>query len=210
MVSLDIERRGVRDQRVLAAMRSVPREEFVEPSLRQRAYDDRPLPIEKGQTISQPYIVARMAEALELQPGERVLEIGTGSGYAAAVLGELADEIFTVERHRALVDAASERLARLGYGRVHVLCGDGTRGLPQNAPFDAIVVTASCPEVPTPLHEQLAVGGRLVIPIGSLTSAQKLVRIRRVDEDGFERDSLASVRFVPLIGFADKCRAPRA
>jgi len=200
MVSEQIEARGVTDQRVLDAMRSVPREQFMPQGLVEFAYEDTPLPIASGQTISQPYIVALMADALRLAPGDRVLEVGAGSGYAAAVLARLADYVYTIERHRDLADAARATLRRLGIDNVEVLHGDGTLGWPEAAPFDAIVVAAGSPaDVPEPLLEQLAIGGRMVIPAGS-ESAQKLWRIVRTGEDEYEREDLGSVRFVPLIG----------
>ena len=200
MVDEQIASRGVRDPRVLEAMRRVPRERFLREGLEEFAYQDTPLPIESDQTISQPYIVAFMAAALGLEGGERVLEIGTGSGYAAAVLAEIADEVYTVERYANLAEGARERLRRLGYDRVHVRHGDGTRGWPEHAPFDGIVVAAGGPEVPRSLREQLAVGGRLVIPVGPTQRLQKLVRITRTGEDAYEQEDLMEVRFVPLVG----------
>jgi len=200
MVRDQIAARGVRDARVLAAMRRVPREQFLRESLEELAYQDTPLPIESDQTISQPYVVAYMAECLHLRGGERVLEIGTGSGYAAAVLAEIAAEVFTVERYENLAASARERLARLGYANVRVLWGDGTRGWPEHAPYDAIVVAAGGPEVPAALCEQLAIGGRLVIPVGPTARAQQLVRVTRTGEHEFEQDELIPVAFVPLVG----------
>ena len=161
LVDNELRMLGIRDEAVLRAMRSVPREAFVAQEICEFAYRNAPLPIGFGQTISQPLIVAHMAEALELAPSERVLEIGTGSGYAAAVLSLIAKEVFTVERHRELAEAATERLTRLGYENVRVLCGDGTRGWPEEAPFDAIVVAAGSPGIPPALLEQLRIGGRL-------------------------------------------------
>jgi protein-L-isoaspartate(D-aspartate) O-methyltransferase len=200
MVERQIARRGVGDPRVLEAMRAVPRETFLPDSLAELAYDDTPLPIEEEQTISQPYIVALMAEALELEPADRVLEIGAGSGYAAAVLSRIAREVYTVERHESLAGLARERLRRLGYGNVQVLHGDGTLGWPEHAPYDAIVVAAGGPDVPRSLQEQLAPGGRLVIPIGSDPRTQELIRVRRTGPDQWEREDLGAVRFVPLVG----------
>jgi len=200
MVAQQIVGRGVRDERVLSAMRTVPRELFVPATLREFAYEDTPLPIEAGQTISQPYIVALMAEALELQPGDRVLEVGAGSGYAAAVLGAVAAEIYTIERHQELAELARERLAFLGYDTIEVLHGDGTEGWRDRAPFDAIVVAAGGPEVPRSLLDQLTIGGRLVIPVGDSPRTQELLRVRRVGQHEFDRESLGKVQFVPLIG----------
>ena len=199
MVERDIARRGVRRPEVLDAMRTVPRERFMSASLAEFAYDDTPLPIEEGQTISQPYIVASMAEAAEIEPDDRVLEIGTGSGYGAAVLGQIAEEVWTVERHEPLALQARGRLSGIRADNVHVMVGDGTLGWPEAAPFDAIVVTAGGPVVPQSLLEQLADGGRLVIPVGAETRAQELVRVRR-DGDEYRTESLGAVRFVPLIG----------
>jgi len=200
MVREQIEARGVRDERVLAALRRVPRELFLREGLEEFAYQDTPLPIESDQTISQPYVVAYMTESLGLAGGEKVLEIGTGSGYAAAVLAEIAGEVFTVERYANLAASAAERLARLGYANVHVLCGDGTLGWPEHAPFDAIVVAAGGPEAPRSLREQLAVGGRLVIPVGATAREQRLVRITRVADHRWDQEDLIAVAFVPLVG----------
>ena len=200
MVSQQIAARGVRDPRVLAAMGRVPRERFVTPQLAALAYDDTPLPIGADQTISQPYIVAFMIESLGLEGGEKVLEIGTGSGYAAAVLAEIAGAVFTIERIEELASRSGGLLAELGYDNVTVVHGDGTLGLPGEAPFDAIVVTAGGPDVPHTLQEQLAVGGRLVIPVGASREWQALVRITRVGADEYRREDLADVRFVPLVG----------
>jgi len=192
--------RGLDDQAVLAAMQTVPREAFVAAELAEFAYEDAPLPIDAGQTISQPYIVAMMTAALELRPDDRVLEIGTGSGYAAAVLSQIAASVYTIERHEELARAAERRLRDLGYANVHVRHGDGTLGWPAHAPYDAIVVAAGGPEVPKPLLDQLAIGGRLVIPVGSTPRAQELLRVRRMDEATYARENLGPVRFVPLIG----------
>ncbi|HSQ00997.1 MAG TPA: protein-L-isoaspartate(D-aspartate) O-methyltransferase [Candidatus Dormibacteraeota bacterium] len=194
--------RGVDDPAVLAAMREVPREAFIAAELAEFAYEDAPLPILSGQTISQPYIVAVMTAALALEPHHRVLEIGTGSGYAAAILSRIAADVYTVERHQELAAAAERRLHDLGYGNVHVVHGDGTLGWPAHAPYDAIVVAAGGPDVPPALLEQLAVGGRLVIPIGSSPRTQELVRVQRLADDSYHREDLGAVRFVPLIGAA--------
>ncbi len=200
MVREQIEARGVRDARVLQAMRELPRERFVRPGWEAEAYDDNPLPIAAGQTISQPYIVAFMSEALQLRGSERVLEIGTGSGYAAAVLGRLAKEVHTVERHAVLAEGAAAVLAALGADNVQVHTADGTLGWPAAAPYDAIVVTAAGPEVPAALLAQLAVGGRLVMPVGEREGAQWLLRLTRVNEHETRREELMGVRFVPLTG----------
>jgi protein-L-isoaspartate(D-aspartate) O-methyltransferase len=200
MVQGQIAFRGVRDPRVLEAMSRVPRERFVPEHLRAHAYDDAPLPIGAGQTISQPFIVAFMVAALELEGGERVLEIGTGSGYAAAVLAEIADAVYTVERLQTLADSAAGTLAECGYHHVHVRCGDGTLGWPEQAPFDAILVSAGGREVPPSLRQQLAIGGRLVIPVGRTRSGQTLMRVTRTSEDAWDSEALEQVRFVPLIG----------
>jgi len=200
MVREQIEARGVRDARVLQAMRELPRERFVRPGWEAEAYDDNPLPIAAGQTISQPYIVAFMSEALQLRGTERVLEIGTGSGYAAAVLARLAKEVHTVERHAVLAEGAAAVLTALGADNVQVHTADGTLGWPAAAPYDAIVVTAAGPEVPAALLAQLAVGGRLVMPVGEREGAQWLLRVTRVNEHETRREELMGVRFVPLTG----------
>jgi protein-L-isoaspartate(D-aspartate) O-methyltransferase len=200
MVEKAIFARGVRSDLVLNAMRGVARESFLPAQLREFAYDDVPLPIEEGQTISQPYIVAFMTEALALRGGEHVLEIGTGSGYAAAVLSEIAADVYTVERHGPLAEKAAATLADLGYDNVHVMHGDGTRGWPAHAPYDAIVVAAGGPTIPESLKEQLKIGGRLVIPVGSDPRAQELVRVTRIAQSEYRREDLADVRFVPLLG----------
>jgi protein-L-isoaspartate(D-aspartate) O-methyltransferase len=200
MVEKAIFARGVRSELVLNAMRSVPREAFLPEQLREFAYEDAPLPIEESQTISQPYIVAFMTEALALHGGERVLEIGAGSGYAAAVLSKIAGEVYTVERIGQLAEKAASTLADLGYHNVHVLHGDGTKGWPEHAPYDGIIVAAGGPTIPESLKEQLKVGGRLVIPVGRDPKVQELVRVTRISENEYEREDLADVRFVPLIG----------
>jgi protein-L-isoaspartate(D-aspartate) O-methyltransferase len=193
-------------------MGRVRREGFVPSYLGEFAYDDTALPIEEEQTISQPYIVAYMIEALGLEGPERVLEIGTGSGYAAAVLGEIAREVFTIERHPGLAQGAEARLAEQGYENVHVRCGDGTLGWPEQAPFEAIVVAAGGPTVPESLREQLEIGGRLVIPVGESVGSQSLVKVTRVGEDEYRTEDLGAVRFVPLVGaegwHAEEKKAP--
>jgi protein-L-isoaspartate(D-aspartate) O-methyltransferase len=200
MVRDHIQARGVRNLYVLDAMRSVPREAFVEPGLAEFAYEDTPLPIAADQTISQPYIVAQMLDDAQLQPGDRVLEVGTGSGYAAAVASRVAGEVFTIERHAELVRSARERLAKLGYENVSVRDGDGTLGWPEQAPYDTIIVSAGGPAVPPALLEQLAIGGRLVVPIGPSPRAQRLVRVTREAKERYVEDDLGAVLFVPLIG----------
>ncbi len=200
MVRRQIAARGVTGERVLSAMRSVPRERFVPENLAGYAYEDAPLPIEEGQTISQPYIVAEMIELLGVDEGERVLEIGAGSGYAAAVLSRVAKEVYAVERHETLANNARERLERLGYDNVHILHGDGTLGWEEHAPYEGILVSAGGPEIPQNLLDQLAIGGRLVIPVGADMRSQELVRIRRTGEHEFDEESLGRVQFVPLIG----------
>lgn len=191
---------GITDSKVLRAMREVPREQFVTDEMREFAYRNAPLPIGSGQTISQPYIVAKMTEALQIGPGDRVLEIGTGSGYAAAVVSRIASVVFTVERLSDLADAAKSKLKRLGYENVHVRHGDGTLGWEDQAPFDAIVVTAGGPKVPPALLRQLRIGGRLVIPVGEEMHEQRLIRVVRQREETFKTEDLGGVLFVPLIG----------
>ena len=199
MVREQIEARGVRTTTVLQAMRKVPRHEFVPESARRFAYDDRPLPIGHGQTISQPYIVALMTELARLTPGSRVLEVGTGSGYQAAVLAELAAEVYTIEIVPELARRAEDDLARLGYKNIHVRIGDGYLGWPELAPFDAIVVTAAPEKIPPPLLAQLKVGGRLVIPVGDHFQELKVVTHTA---EGYREEINASVRFVPMTGRA--------
>ncbi len=198
MIREQLQRRNVHDERVLQAMAVVPRHRFVPQQLSEHAYADNALPIGEGQTISQPFIVALTTAALRIQPQDRVLEIGTGSGYAAAVLAQLATEVWSVERVRSLALDAKQLLDELGYGNVHVGIGDGTSGWPDHAPYDAIAVAAAAPAIPQPLLEQLAPGGRLVLPVGSRDD-QQMVRIVRTPQ-GFTQQSLGPVRFVPLIG----------
>ena len=199
MIEKQLRRRGIQDAAVLAAMAAVPRHEFVSEDVRAHAYDDLPLPIGSGQTISQPYIVAAMTTALHLQPGDRVLEIGTGCGYHAAVLSRLAKEVFTIERRPELAASASARLVRLGYSNAHVHCGDGTLGLPEFAPFDAILVAAAAPAVPKTLLAQLAEGGRIILPVGG-AEHQELQLIEK-HGDTFPTKMLEGCRFVPLLGY---------
>lgn len=200
MVEAQLAGRGIKDPRVLAAFRDVPREAFVEERLVENAYDDSPLEIGGGQTISQPYVVALTAEALQLRERDRVLDVGTGSGYAAAILSRLVAKVFSIERIPALAETATERLARLGFANVIVRCGDGTLGWEEHAPYDAIAVAAAAPRVPPPLVRQLALGGRLVIPVGEEESSQVLMRVTREGEEQFREEKLLEVRFVPLIG----------
>jgi len=199
MVEEQLRGRGIRDERVLMAMRKVPRHLFVDPTVRDRAYDDSPLPIDADQTISQPYMVALMVEILELRGHERVLEVGTGSGYQTAILAELTAEVYTIERIPALAAQATARLRELGYGaRVHARTGDGAQGWTDAAPFDGIVVAAATREVPRPLVEQLAPSGALVLPLGEI-DLQGLARIRR-GKQGLQVDYFGECRFVKLVG----------
>ena len=200
MVETQLRCRGIRDERVLAAMAHVPRHLFVGESRRHRAYWDGALAIGSYQTISQPYVVALTCELLELAPTDSVLEIGAGSGYAAAVLSELADRVVSIERLPDLADLARTNLKAAGYGSIGVLCADGTLGCPEKAPFDAIAVAAGAPAVPESLKRQLKVGGRLVIPVGPSQRLQDLLRIRRLSEDDFRTDNLGGVAYVPLVG----------
>ena len=202
MVAAQIEARGVKNPAVLAALRRVPRHEFVPASARLFAYDDRPLPIGEGQTISQPYIVGFMSELLQVQPGQRVLEIGTGSGYQAAVLAELGVEVYTIEIVEKLARDSRALLQRLGYEKVHVRAGDGYLGWPELAPFDRIVLTAAPTRVPQPLIDQLKPGGRLVVPEG--VQEQDLVLYTKSANGKLRRESVLSVRFVPMTGKAQK------
>jgi len=200
MVRRQIEARGISEPAILAAFRKVPREAFVAPEQAAQAYGDHPLPIAAGQTISQPYIVALMIEAAGIGPGDRVLEVGAGSGYAAAVMSLIAGTVIAVERQPELVAVARERLRRLGYANVEIVEGDGSRGCPGRAPFDAILAAASGSHVPRPLVDQLAPGGRLVMPVGDPGLAQELVRVTKREGGTVSEESLGSVRFVPLIG----------
>ncbi len=198
MVSRQIESRGIENPRVLEAMRRVPRHLFVSEALRDQAYGDYPLPIGEQQTISQPYIVAEMTAALDLTPDDRVLELGTGSGYQAAVLAEIAFRVYTIERIYALYARARKIFDQLHYHNIVTRYGDGTTGWPEEAPFDAIIVTAGAPQLPKPLLDQLAVGGRMVLPIGDRRT-QDLVKVVR-EKEGFRQISLGGCRFVKLMG----------
>jgi protein-L-isoaspartate(D-aspartate) O-methyltransferase len=202
MVERQLAARGIHDARVLDAMRTVPRDAFVPERVRHDAHADRPLPIEAGQTISQPYIVALMVEAAQLGPHDVALEIGAGSGYAIAVMSRLARRVIGIERHQVLCALAGARLRRLGYGNAEVHCADGSAGWPREAPYDAILVAASGPRVPEPLRRQLAPGGRLVMPVGDSSHVQRLVKVTRGPDDTFREEELCGVAFVPLIGEA--------
>ncbi len=211
MVDTQIAGRGVCNPAVLDAMRETPREAFVEESLEEFAYDDQPLPIGEGQTISQPYIVAFMIEASDAKPGDTALEVGAGSGYAAAVLSRIAARVYAIERHPSLAAEARSRLRRLGYDNVELRCGDGTKGWPEAAPFDVILVSAGGPEPPRALKQQLAIGGRLIVPVGA-ERRQTLVKLTRRSETEFATEDLGAVKFVPLIGeqgWTSKGRPPR-
>jgi protein-L-isoaspartate(D-aspartate) O-methyltransferase len=200
MVQDQLVSRGITDPRVLQAMGRVPRELFVPEHLRVEAYEDHPLPIGRGQTISQPYIVALMAEALQLKGRERVLDIGTGSGYAAAVLASIALEVFSIEKIPELASQAEKNLQQAGFSQVRVKAGDGSQGWPEAAPFDGICVAAGAPAVPDSLKEQLSVGGRLVIPVGLEQGLQRLLLVTRRSDQEFDRKEFGDVRFVPLLG----------
>ncbi|MBZ0112677.1 MAG: protein-L-isoaspartate(D-aspartate) O-methyltransferase [Thermoanaerobaculia bacterium] len=197
MVESQILERGVRQPSVLEAMRSVPRHLFVPPEYQDQAYQDRPVPIGSGQTISQPYMVALMSELLQLKPGDRVLEIGTGSGYLAAVLSRIAKDVYTIEIIDSLGEEAREKLARLRFDNVHVRIGDGYDGWPEEAPFDAIILTAAPPKIPQPLIDQLAIGGRMVVPLGSFVQDLQLITKTK---DGLEKRNVAPVRFESMTG----------
>lgn len=205
MVERDIKARGVKDVKVLEVMKKIPRHLFVDDSLRNQAYDDHPLPIGEGQTISQPYVVALMTEALRLKPSDRVLEIGTGSGYQAAVLAEIVKEVYTIEIRKGLAEKAEKRLRELGYRNVRVKYGDGYFGWEEFAPFDAIIVTASANHIPPPLIKQLKDGGRLIIPLGSTIYYQTLTLVTKKKGEVF-LDQMGPVAFVPMIGEAEKRR----
>jgi protein-L-isoaspartate(D-aspartate) O-methyltransferase len=200
MVRSQIAGRGIAAPRLLDAFRAVPRELFVPDSVRDLAYEDGPLPIEAEQTISQPYIVAAMIDAAEVSPGDRVLEVGAGSGYAAAVMSRIAAEVIAIERHRELAELARARMARLGLDNVRIVEGDGSEGLPDEGPFEAILCAASGSHVPEGLLAQLSIGGILVMPVGQPDAVQNLVKVARRGERDFEKQDLGPVRFVPLIG----------
>jgi protein-L-isoaspartate(D-aspartate) O-methyltransferase len=210
MVQRQLVERDIHDEAVLDAMRRVPREAFVGPEMREYAFDDTPLPIVSGQTISQPYIVALTLQAAGIHPDDRVLEIGTGSGYAAAVLARIARHVDSVERVQELADSARLRLQSLGETTVDVHAADGSLGWPSGAPFDVIVAAASGPQVPAAWREQLAIGGRLVTPIGGHASQQRLYKLTRIDDSTYEEKDLGAVMFVPLIGAQGWEEAPEA
>lgn len=198
MVEVQLRARGIRDERVLQAMSKVPRHLFVAPAFEDKAYDDQPLPIGEGQTVSQPYIVAAMLESLSLKPSDRVLEIGTGSGYQTALLAELVAEVFSIERHASLAEAAQQTLEHLGYANVQLRIGDGSLGWPEAAPFDGIIISAAAPQIPPSLIAQLKEGGRMIAPIGT-PEAQELRLIRRLGDE-IKTVCLDGCRFVPLVG----------
>ena len=200
MVERQLKRRGISEPEILDAFRAVPREAFVRAALVDQAYGDHPLPIEAGQTISQPYIVALMIQAADIRPGAKVLEVGAGSGYAAAVIRRIAARVVGIERQHDLVEVARERMRRLGYDNVEIVEGDGTRGWPEHAPYDAILAAASGSHVPKPLVEQLAPGGSIVMPVGDPGWVQKLVKVTKGEDGTLEHSDLGAVRFVPLIG----------
>ncbi len=199
MVREQIEARGVQDPLVLEAMQFVPREKFVSSDLAEFAYQDRPLPIPCNQTISQPYIVAFMIEALAISPNDKILEVGAGSGYASAIMAQIAHQVFSIERIAELAEFAQKNLEEAGYTNVHVRHCDGSKGWKEEAPFDAILVSAGATSIPKPLLDQLKIGGRMVIPVGPDLGTQKLLRITRTQENEFEQEELTDVRFVPLI-----------
>lgn len=199
MIRTQLQDRNLTDPRVLGAFAAVDRAKFVPKHLKHLSYADRPLEIGQGQTISQPYIVALMVCKLELKPDDHVLDVGTGSGYAAAILANLVTRVVSIERIPKLAQSAEKRLQREGFKNIHVVCGDGTEGYPPEAPYDAIVVAAASPEVPEPLKQQLRLGGRLVIPVGS-HAKQTLLRIIKVGTNEFHEEDLGAVRFVPLVG----------
>ncbi|MGN6057540.1 MAG: protein-L-isoaspartate(D-aspartate) O-methyltransferase [Sphingomicrobium sp.] len=200
MVERQLKRRGITEESILNAFREVPREAFISDEYAHLAYGDHPLPIEAGQTISQPYIVALMIEAAAIDPGDNVLEVGAGSGYAAAVISRIAARVTGIERQHDLVEVARERLSRLGYDNVEIVEGDGTRGCRDHAPFDAILAAASGSHVPRPLVEQLAPNGRIVMPVGEPGWVQELVKVTKQEDGILKQENLGGVRFVPLIG----------
>jgi protein-L-isoaspartate(D-aspartate) O-methyltransferase len=197
----ELRRKGIRDERVLGALGTVPRHLFFERAFESHAYEDKAFPIGQGQTISQPYTVARQTELLRLQPGQRVLEVGTGSGYQCSVLQTLGAEVYSIEYNQVLFERTRHRLAQLGYAQARLFCGDGSVGLPAAAPFNRILVTAAAPALPRPLLQQLTIGGVLVVPVGN-EQVQRMVRVTRESTDGFAREEFDEFRFVPLRGAA--------
>jgi protein-L-isoaspartate(D-aspartate) O-methyltransferase len=200
MIVTQLRERGIKDTAVLQAMNTIPREVFVDTAHKILAYQDSPLPIPAKQTISQPYIVALMISLLDLKPEHRILEVGTGSGYAAAILSQLVNTVYTVERHQKLVDYAQKCLKTIGCDNVHIHHGDGTQGWPEHAPYDGIIVAAGGPVVPTALRQQLAIGGKLIMPVGKEQRRQDLIRLTRISQDQFREKNFGPVAFVPLIG----------
>ena len=200
MVERHLKRRGIKESYILDAFLSVPREAFISDEYAHLAYGDHPLPIEAGQTISQPYIVALMIQAAAIKEGDKVLEVGSGSGYAAAVISRIAGRVIGIERQHDLVKIARERMQRLGYWNVEIVEGDGTKGCPEFAPYDAILAAASGSHVPKPLIEQLSPGGRIVMPVGDPGWVQKLIKVTKQPDETLKQDDLGDVRFVPLIG----------
>jgi protein-L-isoaspartate(D-aspartate) O-methyltransferase len=200
MVERQLRRRGITEQPILDAFRAVPREAFISDEYAHLAYADHPLPIEAGQTISQPYIVGLMIQAADIQPGDKVLEIGAGSGYAAALISRIARQVIGIERQHELVEVARQRMRRLGYDNVEIVEGDGTKGWPQAAPYNAILAAASGSHVPKPLVEQLASGGSIVMPLGDPDCVQHLVKVGKDSNGALQQSDLGAVRFVPLIG----------
>lgn len=203
MVEHDLKGRGITDKKVLEAMAGIPRHFFVDDNLRKKAYEDHPLPIGEGQTISQPYVVALMTEALHLRSTDRVLEIGTGSGYQAAVLAEIVNHVYTIEIRKSLAEKASKRLKELGYKNIEVKYGDGYFGWKEHGPFDAIIITAAANHIPPPLIKQLKDGGRLIVPLGPTVYFQTLTLVKKVRND-LKVKQMGSVRFVPMIGETEK------
>ncbi len=200
MILTQLKERGIKDTAVLQAMNTIPREAFVDAAYKGMAYQDNPLPIPANQTISQPYVVALMLSLLALKPEHRVLEVGTGSGYAAAILSQLVKAVYTIERHQTLVDYAQECLKTIGCENIFIHHGDGTLGWPEHAPFDGIIVAAGGPVIPTALRQQLAIGGRLIMPVGKEQRRQELIRLTRISQEQFRKKNFGPVAFVPLIG----------
>ncbi|MFW6007072.1 MAG: protein-L-isoaspartate(D-aspartate) O-methyltransferase [Bacillota bacterium] len=199
MIEQQLKPRGIKDPEVLEAFLTVPRHEFVPENLKHNAYQDRPLPIQEGQTISQPFIVAQMIEALKPKPGKKMLEVGTGSGYATAVLSRIINRVYSIERYPELAEQAEKKFEKLGYDNIEVTVGDGTKGWEEKSPFAGIMVSAAAPDIPEPLIEQLEVGGYLVIPVGG-KNLQDLYQVKKISDNDLNQKNLGSVRFVPLVG----------